>query len=83
MRLGADLKCNSIHIQTKFIPCMMAKDMKIGQKIALGTSKFRIITIVNHQLVCLEQLDSSRTSPKVSILQYEQVLQEAQILEEV
>jgi hypothetical protein len=64
-------------------PLMMTKDMKLGQKIALGTSKFRIITIVNHQLVCLEQLESSGPSPKVSIMQYEQVLQDARILEEI
>jgi hypothetical protein len=62
---------------------MMAKDMKLGQKIALGNSKFRIITIVNRQLVCLEQLESSSPSPKVSIMQYEQVLKEGRILEEV
>jgi hypothetical protein len=62
---------------------MMAKNMKLGQKIALGTSKFRIVTIVNRQLVCLEQLESSSPSPKVSIMQYEQVLKDARILEEV
>jgi hypothetical protein len=61
---------------------MMTQDMKLGQKIALGNSKFRIITIVNKQLVCLEQLEWSGTSPKVSILQYEHVLKDGRLLEE-
>ncbi|MBW4551927.1 MAG: hypothetical protein KME35_12580 [Aphanocapsa sp. GSE-SYN-MK-11-07L] len=61
---------------------MMTKDIKLGQKIALGASKFRIITIVNKQLVCLEPLESSGASPKVSILQYEHVLKDGRLLEE-
>ncbi len=61
---------------------MMTNDMKLGQKIALGAGKFRIITIVNKQLVCLEPLECNEVSAKVSILQYEHVLKDGRLLEE-
>jgi hypothetical protein len=53
----------------------MLTEIRLGQKIALNQRQFRVITVVNQSLVCLEVLEASHQPPGVWIMDYDKVLQ--------
>jgi hypothetical protein len=53
----------------------MLSEIKLGQKIALNQRQFRVITVVNQSLVCLEVMESAEHPPGVWIMDYDKVLQ--------
>lgn len=61
---------------------MMLASITTGQKIIFQTRKYRIITVVERRLVCLEPLEPIGLQPRLLILPFEQVLQESDPLEE-
>jgi hypothetical protein len=57
------------------LPSMnMLTEIRLGQKIALNQRQFRVITVVNHSLVCLEVLETGTQPPGVWIMDYDKVL---------
>lgn len=53
----------------------MLSEIRLGQKIALNQRQFRVITVVNQSLVCLEVIETSQQPPGVWIMDYDKVLQ--------
>jgi hypothetical protein len=59
----------------------MLSEIRLGQKIALNQRQFRVITVVNQSLVCLEVIEASQQPPGVWIMDYDKVLQTGTSLE--
>lgn len=61
--------------QNQLRPLCMLSEIKLGQKITLNQRQFRVITVVNQSLVCLEVMESAQNPPGVWIMDYDNVLQ--------
>jgi hypothetical protein len=61
-------------------PTPMLLDLQVGQTILLNNRKFRILTVVHEELVCLEIVESGSLPAGVWIMEYDQVRQKAQLV---
>jgi hypothetical protein len=56
----------------------MLTEIKPGQKITLKSRLFKVVNLVNQDLVCLELLDAQESFRGMWIMGYDRVLRDAQ-----